>query len=81
MNRYFQVLTLFWTTSIAAELEYRLNFLIAGFTSIANLVGSLFGLFLFYRNNYTFQGWNWQEAIIVLGIFTLLQGFSTTFLV
>jgi len=59
----------------------RLNFLIATITSIANLVGSLFGLFLFYRTGYTFQGWNWQEATIVLGLFTLLQGFSATFLV
>ena len=81
MKRYFRVLILFWTTSIAAELEYRLNFVISSFTSIANLAGSIFGLFLFYRTGYTFQNWNWQEAIIVLGIFTLLQGFSATFLV
>jgi ABC-2 type transport system permease protein len=81
MERYLQVLYLFWTTAIAAELEYRLNFLIATVTSMANLAGSLFGLFLFYRTGYTFSGWNWQEATIVLGLFTLLQGFSTTFLV
>jgi ABC-2 type transport system permease protein len=81
MQRYFKILRLFWTTAIAAELEYRLNFLIATITSIANLIGSLFGLFLFYRTGYTFQGWNWQEATIVLGLFTLLQGFSATFLV
>jgi ABC-2 type transport system permease protein len=40
----------------------------------------LFGLFLFYRTGYTFPGWNWQQALIVLGLFTLLQGFSATFL-
>ena len=81
MWRYFKILRLFWTTAIATELEYRLNFAIATVTSMANLVGSLFGLFLFYRTGYTFQGWSWQEATIVLGIFTLLQGFSATFLV
>lgn len=81
MRRYFKVLRLFWSTAIATELEYRLNFAIATVTSIANLVGSLFGLFLFYRTGYTFQGWSWQEATIVLGLFTLLQGFSATFLV
>ncbi|BAZ45665.1 hypothetical protein NIES4102_26910 [Chondrocystis sp. NIES-4102] len=81
MQRYLKILRLFWSTAIAAELEYRLNFLLATITSIANLVGSLFGLFLFYRTGYTFQGWNWQEATIVLGLFTLLQGFSATFLV
>ncbi len=81
MSRYLKVLTLFWTTAIAAELEYRLNFLISTFTSIANLAGSIFGLFLFYRTGYSFQGWNWSEATIVVGLFTLLQGFSATFLV
>ncbi len=81
MHRYWQVLRLFWSTAIAAELEYRLNFLIAALSSLANFIGSLFSLFLFYRTGYTFQGWNWQEAMIVLGLFTLLQGFSSTFLV
>ncbi|MGK7915619.1 MAG: ABC transporter permease [Prochloraceae cyanobacterium] len=81
MKRYLQVLLLFWSTAIAAELEYRLNFLIATLTSLANLVGSLFALFLFYRTGYNFQDWSWYEATIVLGIFTLLQGYSATFLI
>jgi len=81
MKRYLKVLELFWSTAIAAELEYRLNFVIATLSSLGNLIGSIFGLFLFYRTGYTFEGWNWQEALIILGIFTLLQGISTTFLV
>jgi ABC-2 type transport system permease protein len=81
MHRYLQVLRLFWTTAITSELEYRLNFLIATLTSLMNLVGSIFSLFLFYRTGYTFQGWNWAEAMIVLGLFTFLQGFSSTFLI
>ena len=81
MKRYLQVLKLFWSTAIAAELEYRLNFLIASLSSLGNLTGSLFGLFLFYRTGYRFQGWSWEEALVILGIFTLLQGVSATFLV
>lgn len=81
MTRYLRLLRLFWSTAIAAELEYRLNFLIATLSSVANLAGSLFGLFLFYSTDYTFEGWNWLEAMTVLGVFTLLQGFSATFLV
>lgn len=80
MQKYLQVLRLFWSTAIAAELEYRLNFLIAALSSLTNLAGSLFSLFLFYQKGYTFRGWQWEEALIVLGIFTLLQGFSATFL-
>jgi ABC-2 type transport system permease protein len=80
MGRYLRVLRLFWATAIAAELEYRVNFLLAAISSLGSLAGSLFGLFLFYRTGYTFQNWNWEQALVVLGVFTLLQGFSSTFL-
>jgi ABC-2 type transport system permease protein len=75
------VLRLFWGTAIAAELEYRINFLIAALSSLGGLAGSLFGLTLFYRTGYQFQNWSWEEALLVLGLFTLLQGFSATVLI
>lgn len=81
LSRYLRVLRLFWQVAIAAELEYRINFVIAFISSLGGLAGSLFGLFLFYRTDYTFDGWTWEEALIVLGLFTLLQGISATFLV
>ena len=80
MKRYLGVLGLLWSAALAAEMEYRVNFILATLTSLGNLSGSLFGLFLFYRTGYTFQGWSWEEALVVLGIFTVLQGFSSTFL-
>jgi ABC-2 type transport system permease protein len=80
VRRYWQLLGLFWSTAIASEMEYRVNFLIATLSSLGNLAGSLFGLFLFYRTGYTFTGWSWSAALLVLGIFTLLQGFAATFL-
>ncbi|MBD2446695.1 ABC-2 family transporter protein [Nostoc sp. FACHB-152] len=80
MKRYWRLIGLFWSTAIAAEMEYRLNFVIATLSSVGSLVGSIFSLFLFYRTGYTFAGWSWEAALVVLGIFTLLQGFSFTFL-
>jgi ABC-2 type transport system permease protein len=80
IGRYLMVLKLFWTTAIEAELEYRVNFVIAALSSLCSLAGSIFALLLFYQGGYTFAGWSWEEALIVLGIFTLLQGFSATFL-
>ncbi len=80
IKRHFGILQRFWGAAIAAELEYRINFLIASLSSLGNLAGSLFGLFLFYQTGYTFEGWSWEEALVVLGIFTILQGFSATFL-
>ncbi|MEM9924685.1 MAG: ABC transporter permease [Cyanobacteria bacterium P01_D01_bin.50] len=78
--RYLKVIKLFWSAAIAAQMEYRVNFVIATLSSLCNLAGSLFSLFLFYRNGYTFSGWQWEAALIVVGIYTLLQGFSQTFL-
>ncbi|MBA3923034.1 MAG: ABC-2 family transporter protein, partial [Nostocaceae cyanobacterium] len=80
MQRYIKLLGLFWSAALAAELEYRVNFLLATLSSLGNLAGSLFGLSLFYRHGYTFAGWSWEAATVVLGIFTILQGFSATFL-
>jgi len=80
MSRYLKVLRLFWSAAIAAEMEYRINFIIYTISSLGNLVGGIFSLFLFYRTGYTFSGWSWESALIVLGIFTLLQGFASTFL-
>jgi ABC-2 type transport system permease protein len=76
MERYLRVLGLFWATAIAAELEYRLNFVVTAVISLGGLAGSLFGLFLFYRTGYQFEGWSWEAALLVLGLFTVLQGFS-----
>ncbi len=80
MYRYLDLIQIFWKTAIAAELEYRLNFVFAALSSLGGLAGSLFSLFLFYRKGYTFQGWRWEEALIVVGIFTFLEGFANTFL-
>ncbi|WP_310482733.1 ABC transporter permease [Chamaesiphon sp. VAR_48_metabat_403] len=80
MSRYLNIIKIFWKTAISAELEYRLNFVFAALSSLGGLAGSLFSLFLFYRKDYNFQGWKWQEALIVVGIFTFLEGFSSTFL-
>ena len=80
MYRYLSLIKIFWKTAISAELEYRLNFIFAALSSLGGLAGSLFSLFLFYRKDYNFQGWKWQEALIVVGIFTFLEGFSSTFL-
>jgi ABC-2 type transport system permease protein len=80
MTPYRLILQRFWSAAIASELEYRLNFLLSALTSLGGLIGSVFGLFLFYRTGYQFPGWNWWEALIVMGIFTLLKGFSSTLL-
>lgn len=80
MRKYWRILRLFWLTSLAAEMEYRLNFVIATLASLGSLGGSIFGLWLFYRQGYRLGGWTWDEALLVLGIFTFLEGLTAALL-
>jgi ABC-2 type transport system permease protein len=76
MLRYLRALRLYWSTSIAASMEYRLNFAFALISSLGQLGGGVFGVWLFYRGDYQFAGWSFAESMIVLGGFTLLSGFA-----
>jgi len=78
---YARLLGLFWETAIAMEMEYRLNLAIAMVSAVMGLGGSVFSLYLFFRTGYTFAGWTWSEALVVMGVFTLLEGFASTFLI
>jgi ABC-2 type transport system permease protein len=69
-----------FSTSLKVESEYRLNFLFALISSLVNLLGSLFGLGLFYRITNTLGGWSFDEALVVLGIFVFIEGFSQSIL-
>jgi ABC-2 type transport system permease protein len=80
MNRYIKLVRQFWGASLAAEMEYRLNFVFATLSSIGGLAGSLFGVYLFYQGGYRFPEWNLDQALIVVGLFTFLEGFASTFL-
>lgn len=78
--RYWKLLNRFWGSALAAELEYRGNFALAAIAAVAMLVGSIFSLSLLYQGGYRPGGWKFDEALLVLGAFTILEGFSNTFL-
>lgn len=78
--RYLRVFLLFLRLSLAAEMEYRLNFLLGLLSSALTLLGALFGLLLLYQGGYRPGGWAFEEALVVLAAFTLLQGLGSTLL-
>jgi ABC-2 type transport system permease protein len=80
MRRYLLSLGRFWSTSLASQLEYQLNALIELMAMLANLGGSVLVLWLFYRQGVALGGWSWHAALVVLGAYTCLNGFTTTVL-
>lgn len=77
IDRYWRLLSCFWSAAIGAELEYRLNFVFSTLSNVGNFAGSLFGLSLFYHGGERWAGWQWEEALLVLGFFTILDGITT----
>ena len=81
MQRYLLTTFRFWSASVAAEMEYRANFVMTAIQSVMTLVGSVFTLGLFYQHDYTLGGWSWPQALILISVYTLLDGFQGMLLV
>jgi len=88
LRRYLLTLRRFWGTALAGQLEYQLNVLIELLAAALNLAGSVFILSLFFGRGgqaaggtpATLGGWSWQQALVVQGVYTLLDGVATTWL-
>ena len=80
LRRHLRSLGRFWSTSLAAEMEYQANLLVELLAVVGNLAGSLFTLSLFYGHGQQLGGWSWDQALVVLGLYTLLDGFAGTLL-
>ena len=78
LKKYLKVYTKFLHTSLASELEYKTNIIIDLITAILSLIGSIFLLSIFFQNNRSIGGWEFEEALIIQGIYTILNGITNT---
>ena len=78
LRNYLKVYTKFLHTSLASELEYKTNILIDLITAILSLIGSIFLLSIFFQNNGSIGEWKFEEALIIQGIYTILNGITNT---
>ena len=78
LKRYLKVYTKFLHTSLASELEYKTNILIDLITAILSLIGSIFLLSIFFQNDGSIGGWEFEQALIIQSIYTILNGITNT---
>jgi len=76
-RKYFKVYKKFLHTSLASELEYKTNIVIDLVTAILSLIGSIFLLSIFFQNK-NIGGWEFEQALIIQGIYTILNGITNT---
>ncbi len=78
MNDAGGVLRVFWGTSLSSELEYRANFVTSTLYSSGQLAGTLFTIRTLYGKGYQFGGWSRDETYLVIALFTLMDGITTS---
>jgi len=77
-RKYLKVYKKFLHTSLASELEYKTNIIIDLITAILSLIGSIFLLSIFFQKDGSIGGWNFEQALIIQGIYTILNGVTNT---
>jgi ABC-2 type transport system permease protein len=75
-----KTLRVFWATSLRSEMEYRANFATATLYSLGQLAGTLFTLNVLYSKGYRFAGWTEDESYLVVALFTLMDGITSSVL-
>jgi ABC-2 type transport system permease protein len=73
-----RVLKVFWTASLSSEMEYRANFVTSALYSLGQLAGTLFTIRVIYGKGYQFPGWSLDQTYLVVALFTLLDGITTS---
>jgi ABC-2 type transport system permease protein len=74
-KRYIQLIMVFLRASLSVQLEYRANFIISIISAAMASASALFGLFLLSGDGTPIGGWSYAEATIVVGVYTIVQGF------
>ena len=77
-KKYLTVYSKFLFTSLASEFEYKTNILIDLITAIFSLLGSIFLLSIFFQDSAIIGGWSFEQALIIQGIYTVLNGITNT---
>ena len=78
IKKYIKIYSLFLYTSLATELEYKTNVIIDFITGILSLIGSIFLLTIFFQSTDNIGGWKFEQALIIQGIYTILNGITNT---
>ena len=77
-RKYTKIYSSFLFTSLASELEYKTNLIIDFITALLSLVGSIFLLTIFFQNTDNIGGWVFEQALIIQGLYTILNGITNT---
>ncbi|WP_309571000.1 ABC transporter permease [Deinococcus sp.] len=81
MTRYLRLIRIFTGATVAAQLEYRANFVGAVLASLGQVGVALLGIGVLFGQPGTTSvgGWSFREALLVTGFYMLTEGFIAVF--
>lgn len=80
MKRIFSLTRAFWASSVALNLEYRVDFLIDAFTSLVSFGAGLLVLDVMFQYTDGLGGWSFHQALALYGVYLFLEEFCWGFL-
>ena len=78
--RYLKLLVMFARTSLLTELEYRANFIGQIFLGLLWAFITLISVSVFFSHTQTLGGWTYPQALIVVGLFAIINSMIECFL-
>lgn len=78
--RYLRLFGLFIKASLLIELEYRANLIVRVLLGIFWVGISITSVTVFYTHTSALGGWSYNDALVIVGLFTLMGGIIKTFL-
>lgn len=74
MRRYLRLLGIQFRASAAVAMQYRVEFLVEGALAVFWMGWSLVPLLVVFGHRDAVAGWSFEEALVVIGWFTLMKG-------
>lgn len=75
LSKHLRVLAVFYKAAILTNLEYRANFVISVVLSLISVGWSVAGAAVFYLHTDTIGEWEFNQLLVVLGLFVVFLGF------
>ncbi len=80
MKRHLRLARIFAATSVAAKMEYRANFITNIVQALVQTIATVVGLGILFGNDQNVGGWSHNQAIVLIGVFTVVGSLVNLFI-
>lgn len=80
MTRYLRLLAIFLKSNLLVELEYRANFVAQAILGVFSAFITFISVSVIYLHTEQIGGWSYDQALVIVALFTLIDGLIEMFL-